>query len=121
MNDSDTELVDRSVVKNKDSYMHVDEEPETTSHDAHSNLIPTHLPIQAVVRQDVPEEGSFDDEPLITLEKQKEHVRKWRKHFDKTPLPPCSSKEEGVVNMQTENVPHLKHSVNVLAFQGLFL
>ena len=53
MNDSDTELVDRSVVKNKDSYMHVDEEPETTSHDAHSNLIPTHLPIQAVVRQDV--------------------------------------------------------------------
>ena len=50
MNDSDTEFVDRSVVQNKDSDMHVDEEPETKSNDAHSNLIPTHLPIQAVVR-----------------------------------------------------------------------
>ena len=50
MNDSDTEFVDRSVVENKDSDMHVDEEPETTSTDVHSNLIPTHLPIQAVVR-----------------------------------------------------------------------
>ena len=50
MNDSDTEFVDRSVVQNKDSDMHVDEEPETKSNDAHSNLIPTHLPIQADVR-----------------------------------------------------------------------
>ena len=54
MNDSDTEFVDRSVVENKDSDMHVDKEPETTSNDAHSDLIPTHLPIQAAVRQDVP-------------------------------------------------------------------
>ena len=67
MNDSDTEFVDRTVVENKDSDMHVDEEPETRSNDAHSNLIPTHLPIQAVVRQEVPEEESSDDEPLITL------------------------------------------------------
>ena len=28
MNDSDTEFVDRSAVENKDSDMHVDEEPE---------------------------------------------------------------------------------------------
>ena len=56
MNDSDTEFADRSVVENKDSDMYVDEEPETTSNDAHSDLIPTHLPIQAAVRQDVPEE-----------------------------------------------------------------
>ena len=54
MNDSDTEFADRSVVENKDSDMYVDEEPETTSNDAHSDLIPTHLPIQAAVRQDVP-------------------------------------------------------------------
>ena len=53
MNDSDTEFVDRSVVENKDSDMHVDEKLETTSNDAHSNLIPTHLTIQALVRQDV--------------------------------------------------------------------
>ena len=58
MNDSDTVFVDRSIVENKDSDMHVDEEPETTSNDAHSNLIQTHLPIQAVVKQDVPEEES---------------------------------------------------------------
>ena len=88
MNDSDTEFVDRSVVENKDSDMHVDEELETTSSDAHSNLIPTHLPIQAVVRQDVPEEESSDDEPLITFAKQKEPVWKWRKSFAKTPLQP---------------------------------
>ena len=74
MNDSDTDFVDRSVVENKDSDMHVDEESESTSNGAHSNLIPTHLPIQAVVRQDVPEEESSDDEPLITLVKQKEPV-----------------------------------------------
>ena len=74
MNDSDTEFVDRSAVENKDSDMHVDEGPETTSNDAHSILIPTHLPIQAVVRQDVPEEESSDDEPLIILAKQKEPV-----------------------------------------------
>ena len=46
MNDSDTEFADRSVVENKDSDKHVDEKPETTSNDAHSNLILTHLPIQ---------------------------------------------------------------------------
>ena len=48
MNNSDTEFVDRSVVENKDSDMQLDEEPETTSTDAHCNLIPTQLPIQAV-------------------------------------------------------------------------
>ena len=64
VNHSDTEFVDRSVVENKDSDMHVDEEPETTSNDAHSNLILTHLPIQAVVRQDIHEEESSDDEPI---------------------------------------------------------
>ena len=74
MNDSDTQFVGRSVVENKDSDMQVNEEPETTSNDGHSNLISTHLPIQAVVRQDVPEEESSDDEPLITLAKQKEPV-----------------------------------------------
>ena len=85
INDSDTEFVDRSVVENKDFGMHVDEEPETTSNDAHSNLVlPTHLLIQAVVRQDVPEEESSDNEPLITLAKQKKPVWKWRKRFAKT-------------------------------------
>ena len=64
VNHSDTEFVDRSVVENKDSDMHVDEEPETTSNDPHSNLILTHLPIQAVVRQDIHEEESSDDEPI---------------------------------------------------------
>ena len=49
------DVVDRSVVENKDSDMHVDEKPETTSNDAHSNLIPAPLPIQAVVIQGVPE------------------------------------------------------------------
>ena len=102
MNDFDTEFVERSVVENKDSDMHVDEEPESTSNDAHSNLIPTYLPIQAVVRQDVPEEESSDDEPLITLAKQKKPVWNRRKRFAKTPLQPCSLKEESVVNMQTE-------------------
>ena len=93
MNVSDTGFVDKSVVENKDSNMHVDEEPETTSNDAHANLIPTHLPIQAVVRQDVPEEESRDDEPLIPLAKQMESVWKWRKRFAKTPLQPFSLKE----------------------------
>ena len=50
MNDSDTEFVDRSLVEDKDSDMHLDEKPETTSNDAHFNLIPTHLTIRAVVR-----------------------------------------------------------------------
>ena len=49
------DVVDRSVVENKDSDMHVDEKPEITSNDAHSNLIPASLPIQAVVIQRVPE------------------------------------------------------------------
>ena len=81
MYDSDTEFVDRSVAENKDSNMHVDEEPETTSNDAHSNLIPNHLPIQPVVRQDVPEEESSDDEQLITLAKQKETCVEMEKTF----------------------------------------
>ena len=74
INASDIEFVDRSVVENKDCDMHEDEEAETTSNDGHSNLIPTHLSIQAVVRKGVPEEESSDDEPLITLGKQKEPV-----------------------------------------------
>ena len=119
MNDSDTEFIDRSVVENKDSDMHVDEEPETTSNDAYSNVIPTHLPIQAVVRQDVPEEESSDDEPLITLAKQKEPVWKWRKRFPKTPLQPCSLKEEGVVNIQTENVTPFEAFSKCIGLAGL--
>ena len=119
MNDSDTEFVDRSVVENKDSDMHVHEKPETTSNDAHSNLIPTHLPIQAVVRQDVPEEESSDDEPLITLAKQKEPVWKWRKRFAKTPLQPCSLKEEGVVNMQAENLIPFEAFSKCIGLPGL--
>ena len=119
MNDSDTEFVDRPVVENNDSEMHVDEEPETTSNDADSNLIPTHLPIQAVVRQDVPEEESSDDEPLIILAKQKEPVWKWRKRFAKTPLQPCSLKEESVVNMQTENVTPFEAFSKCIGLPGL--
>ena len=119
MNDSDTEFVDRSVVENKDSDMHVDEEPETTSNDAHSNLIPTHLPIQAVVRHDVSEEESSDDEPPIAFAKQKEPVWKWRKVFAKTPLQPCSLKEEGVVNMQTKNVTPFEAFSKCIGLPGL--
>ena len=99
--------------------MHVDEEPETARNDAHSNLIPTHLPIQAAVRQDVPEEESSDDAPLITLAKQKEPVWKWRKRFDKTPLQPCSLKE-GVVNMQTENLTPFEAFSKCIGLPGLF-
>ena len=119
MNNSDTEFVDRSVVENKDSDMHVDKGPEATGNDAHSNLIPTHLPIQAVLRQGVPEEESSDDEPLITLPKQKEPVWKWRKRFAKTPLQPCSLKEEGVVNMQTENVTPFEAFSKCVGLPGL--
>ena len=119
MNDSDTEFVDRSVVENKDSDLHVDEEPETTGNDAHSNLIPTHLPIQPVVRQDVPEKESSDDEPLIILAKQKEPVWKWRKRFPKTPLQPCSLNEEGVVNIQTENVTPFEAFIKCIGLPGL--
>ena len=118
-NDSDTEFVDRSVIENKDSDMDVDEEPETTSNDVYSSLIPTHLPIQAVVRQDVPEEESSDDELLITLAKQKEPVWKWRKRFAKTPLQPYSLKEEGVVNMQTENVTPFEAFSKCIGLPGL--
>ena len=109
----------RSVVENKDSYMHVDEEPETTSNNAHSNLIPTHLPIQAVVRQDVPEEESSDDEPVITLAKQKEPVLKWKKRFAKTPLQLCSLKEEGVVSMHTGNVTQFEAFSKCIGLPGL--
>ena len=118
MNDSDTQFVGRSVVENKDPDMHVNEEPETTSNDGHSNLLSTHLPIQAVVRQDVLEEES-SDEPLVTLAKQKEPVWKWRKRFAKTPLQPCSLKEEDVVNMQTENVTPFKTFSKCIGLAGL--
>ena len=119
MNDSDTEFVDRSVVENKDCDKHVDEEPETTSNDTHSNLIPTHLPIQAVVKHDLSEEESSDDEPLITLAKQKKPVWKWRKRFAKTPLQPCSLKDKGVVNMQAENVTPFEAFSKCIGLPGL--
>ena len=118
MNDPDTEFADRSVVENKDSNMHLDEEPETKSNDAHSNLIPTHLPIQAVVRQDIPEEESSEDEPLTTFAKQKEPVWKWRKRFAKTPMQQCSLKED-VVNMQTENVTPFEAFSKCIGLAGL--
>ena len=119
MSDSDTDFVDRSVVQNKDSDMHVDEEPETTSNDAHSNLIPTHIHIQAVVRPGVSEEEQSDDKPLITLAKQKEPLWKWRKRFTKTPLQPCFLKDEGVVNMQTENVTSFEAFSKCIGHPGL--
>ena len=121
MNDSDTEFVDRSVVENKDSDIHMDEGPETTSNDAHSNLIPTHLRIQPAVRQDVSQEELSDDEPLITLAEQKEPVWKWRKRFAKTPLQPCSLNEEGAVNMQTENVTPFEAFSKCISLPGFFL
>ena len=118
-NESDTEFVDRSVVENKDSDMDVGEEPETTGNDAHSNLIQTHASIHAVVTQYVPEEESSDDEPLIILAKQKEPVWKWRKRFAKTPLQPCSLKEESVVNMQTKNVTPFEAFSKCIGLPGL--
>ena len=119
INDSDTEFVDRSVVENKDSDMHVDEKPEMTSNDAHRNPIPTQLPIYTVVRQDIPEEESSDDEPLITLAKKKQPVWEWRKRFAKTPWQPCFLKEEGVVNMKTENVTPFEAFSKCIDLPGL--
>ena len=119
MNDSHTEFVDRSVFENKDSDMHMDEEPETTSNVAHSNLIPTHVPIQPVVRQDVSQEELNDDEPLITLAEQKKPAWKWRKRFANTPLQSCSLKEEGVFNMQAENVTPLEAFSKCIGLAGL--
>ena len=69
----------------------------------------------------VPEKESSDDEPLITFAKQKEPVWKWRKNFAKTPLQPCSLKEEGVVNMQTENVTPFEAFSKCISLPGFFL
>ena len=57
INDSDTESVDQSLVENKD--VHEDMEPMKSTNGEHSNHIPTKLPIEAVVRQAIPEEESM--------------------------------------------------------------
>ena len=44
---------------------------------------------------------------------------KWRKRFAKTPLQPCSLKEEGVVNMQTENVTPFEAFSKCIGLPGL--
>ena len=44
---------------------------------------------------------------------------KWRKRFAKTPLQPCSLKEEGLVNMQTENVIPFEAFTKCIGLPGL--
>ena len=44
---------------------------------------------------------------------------KWRKRFAKTPLQPCSLKEEGVVYMQKENVTPFEAFSKCVALPGL--
>ena len=56
---------------------------------------------------------------LITLAKQKEPVWKWRKRFAKTPVQLCSLKEEGVVNVQTENVAPFEAFSKCIGLPGL--
>ena len=44
---------------------------------------------------------------------------KWRKRFAKTQLQPCSLKEEGVVNMQRENVTSFEPLSKCIGLPGL--
>ena len=44
---------------------------------------------------------------------------KLRKRFAKTPLQPCSLKEEGVVNMQTKNVTPFETFSKYIGLPGL--
>ena len=44
---------------------------------------------------------------------------KWRKGFAKTSLQPCSLKEEGVVDMQTENVTPFEEFSKCIDLPGL--
>ena len=53
-NDSDTEFVHQSLVENK--YVHKGMHPKKSDNEEHSNHIPIKLPIEAVVRQAIPEE-----------------------------------------------------------------
>ena len=76
------------------------------------------LPIEAAVRQAIPEEESDDDKPLSKLVKQKEPVWKWRKHFVETPLQKCSL-SKGVVNIQLENATLPDEFTKCIALPGL--
>ena len=44
---------------------------------------------------------------------------KWRKRFAKTPLQPCSLKEEGVINMQIENLTRFEAFSKYIGLPGL--
>ena len=54
---NDSEFVDQSLVENKD--VHKDMQSQKSTNGEHSNHIPTKLPIEAVVRQAIPEEESM--------------------------------------------------------------
>ena len=71
--DSDDEE-DRENFENKD--VHKDMQSKKSANGEHFNHIPTKLPIEAGVRQVIPDEESDDDKPLSKLVKQKEPVWK---------------------------------------------
>ena len=83
INESDTEFIDQSAIENGD----VDSDLSLTKNkiETESHVIPSSIPIDAVVRVSKPDLDSADsDIPLSSLKASKDDEEwKWRKQFKK--------------------------------------
>ena len=103
MNDSDTKFIDKSAIENGD----VDSNllPIKNSIEAESHVIPSLVPIDAVVRFSKPHFDSKEDNdvPLSRLKASKgDEEWKWRKKLEQVLIKKCKFRKEGIVNMETE-------------------
>ena len=100
MNDSDTELIDESLIENGGSKGDLTLSTSCLDIENHLNNSNTPTPIEAVVGISQPDSDSDDDVPLNSLQVPKADKEwEWRKQFKRAYVEKWVFAEDGIVNI----------------------
>ena len=100
MNDSDTELIDESLIENGGSKGDLTLSTSCLDIENHLNNPNTPTPIEAVVGISQPDSDSDDDVPLNSLQVPKADKEwEWRKQFKRAYVEKWVFAEDGIVNI----------------------
>ena len=100
MNDSDTELIDESLIENGGSKGDLTLSTSCLDIENHLNNPNTSTPIEAVVGISQPDSDSDDDVPLNSLQVPKADKEwEWRKQFKRAYVEKWVFAEDGIVNI----------------------
>ena len=120
MNDSDTEFIDESLIKNGGSKS--DLRLSTNCLDIENHLSDPNTPtsIEAVVRISQPDSDSDDRVPLSSLQVPKADKEwKLRKQFKRAYVEKCVFAEDGIVNIDVQDPSSMQVFAKTVGLEGL--